>query len=114
MTPEEFRQQFMKLRGLNIDSTPVVSPPIVPTPITPVPVRSMDAPPIRTNPDGTLAGNLTSNRIDNPVVQQSPTGITLNSTPAAPGWAGTIGQTASPEAAQAYDAGKNNEKIMGG
>jgi len=49
-------------------------------------------------------------------VPYAPPGVSLTSTPAAasaPGWAGTVGMT-SPETAQAYDAGKMNEKFMGG
>jgi hypothetical protein len=160
MTPEEFRQQFMKLRGLSIDSTPIVPTSVSTVPVQPTnEVRTVIVPspgggptdpnalPHRLNPYGPPKAP-PSDIPDTPAVRSAvaapavlpavpakppapfpttpvdpvpnvpqatgPAGITLNSAPIAPGWAGTVGIPASPEAAQAYDAGKNNEKIMGG
>ena len=66
MTPDEFRNAFIKSRGLNLTSNPIPIPP--PTPVQTVPITPTDPtqPPVRTNPDGSLVGNMTSNKIDNP------------------------------------------------
>src|SRR4249919_334189 len=93
MTPEEFRLQFMKNRGITLDTppanvvqtvpiTPTAAPPPVvpPQPIVPPPSPS---PVVRTNPDGTLAGNVTSNRVDNPAEWVTPPVVAPASTVAA-------------------------------
>lgn len=43
-----------------------------------------------------------------------PGGITLNSAPIAPGWAGTVGLPNTPEAAKSFTAGQNYSDLLGG
>jgi len=165
-TPDELRAAFIKSRGLSLASNPVPAPPpvVVPPPQEPVtrsvqtiPITPTEAP-IRTNPDGTLAGNITSNRVDNPaswvtppVVAPAPDaavvaapparvppsafpvggvapvpntapvieqgaggGVSLNSNPVAPGWAGTVGIPTSPEESKWWEKGAKNAEMMAG
>ena len=46
-----------------------------------------------------------------PVVNAGPGGVTLNSTPSAPGWAGTVG---IPAPSSDYQKGQTDEKLMSG
>ena len=148
MTPEEFRRQFMLSRGMTLDTSPIPQIPVQAERIVPTEAPPPAPPPvIRTNPDGTIAGNITSNPTDNPDQWKippapasvpppayakppafppaevapipnvppatGPAGITLNSAPVAPGWAGTVGLPA-PDQVQAFGQGQNYEKAMAG
>lgn len=72
------------------------------------------APPARV-PPAFPAGGVAPVIATNPVVDQAPGGgVTLNSTPVAPGWAGTVGIPATPEEAKAFDKGSDYQKLMSG
>lgn len=143
MTPDEFRNAFIKSRGLNLTSTPVPIPPPTPVqtvPITPTeePVRmpsaeaveawrnstpvvqpppvqpALAAPPARV-PSAFPTGGTAPIVATRPVIEQAPGGgVSLNTNPIAPGWAGTVGLPASPEESKGFDKGqKYNEALAG-
>lgn len=51
--------------------------------------------------------------VPNVAAPTGPGGITLNSAPTAPGWAGTVGLPATPEASSAFDRGADWQKMLG-
>jgi len=86
-----------------------VQPPVVQQP----PEPPVAVPPAKIAP-AFPAGGTAPIVATNPVVQQGPGGVTLNSTPIAPGWAGTVGLPSTPEEAKAFDKGSDYQKLMSG
>jgi hypothetical protein len=156
MTPDEFRNAFIKSRGLTINDSPIPQIPVQSVPITPTdPVRTdiipspggpatipgvhrlypagpppvvppelppegpaQVVPPITpgaayARPKAFPTGDAAPVPF-NPVREPGPAGVSLNSTPVAPGWAGTVGLPGSPEEAKGFDKGqKYNEALAG-
>lgn len=84
------------------------------TPLPTIPPEvepSVAAPPARV-PPAFPAGGTAPVIATNPVVEQSPTGVTLNTTPVAPGWAGTVGLPSTPEEAKVFDKGSDYQKML--
>jgi hypothetical protein len=164
-TPDELRNAFIKSRGLNLTSNPVVAPPpiaippptpvqtipITPTPTDPTaePIRmpppeavqawrnganrdiaagDTNLPPAVVSPDAAVVaapparvpsafpvGGADPIVATKPVVEQGAGGgISLNSTPVSPGWAGTVGIPTSPEESKWWEKGAKNAEMMAG
>lgn len=159
MTPDEFRNAFIKSRGLTINDSPIPQIPVQTVPIQPdgVPPSPGLPPPQRTDiynsPGGPATPGTPVFRLDrgavippetpaqvvppinpsaayakpsafptgdapavpfNPIREPGPAGVSLNSTPVAPGWAGTVGLPGTPEEAKGFDKGqKYNEALTG-
>jgi hypothetical protein len=127
--------------GFGINSTPIVPPPVQSVPTRAVTGTGLPGDePYRTPTPGAVdkwrsgvtqdmsAGVVPPVQVPPPQVPPpmptraepvpyAPPGVSLTSTPTdapAPGWAGTVGLPAPATPAQAYDAGKMNEKFMSG
>jgi hypothetical protein len=100
---EAWRRGADRDRGLGLTANPVAAP-AAPLPAPPTPAAAFPgagAPPVAYSPK--------------PVVEAAPgtaQGISLNTAPVAPGWAGSVGMSA-PEAV-AYQRGGNEAKSMAG
>ena len=133
---DRFNAAFPNMRGMTLNTPPVPMPmprppeaeapfrlygstfgPRGPSPMTPQ-GQSVEAGPIGTGPApydrpaAFPAGGVAP--VPNVAAPQGPGGISLNSTPTAPGWAGTVGIPAPPVDAKSFQAGSDMQKALGG
>jgi hypothetical protein len=156
MTPEQFRAQFIKSRGLTINDSPIPQVPVQSVPIAPTdPAQGREtivippppgaggptdpnAPPFRLDRGAVLPPEGPAQVVPpitpgaayakpsafptgaapavpfNPIRDPGPAGVSLNSTPVAPGWAGTVGLPASPEESKGFDKGQKYNEVLTG
>ena len=111
-------------------SVPPSAPPVEPSVNPAAPIRMPDPAAVdawRTSVDQDIAGGNTKIPVNpnqplprqsvpyagNPTISQGSNGVTLNETPAAPGWAGSVGMgPVSPEEKAGFMKGQNWEKLM--
>ena len=96
---------------INPHGAPAIAPPVVqPPPVQPVAA----APPARV-PSAFPVGGTAPIVATNPVIEQGPGGgVSLNTNPVAPGWAGTVGLPASKAESEGFMKGQKYNDLIAG